>query len=61
MKFDVNLVKATFWEIKNIISKSFTTLEWNKSFVSVYSKGNPNLLFIICGFEIRIIRKIRIS
>ena len=61
MKFDVNLVKATFWEIKNIISKSFTTLEWNKSFVSVYSKDNSNLLFNICGFEISIIPKIRIS
>ena len=61
MKFDVNLGRATFWEIKNRIPKSLTTLEWNKSFVSVYSKGNPNLLFIICGFEIRIIPKIRIS
>jgi surface protein len=61
MKFDVNLGRATFWEIKNRIPKSLTTLEWNKSFVSVYSKDNPNLLFNMCGFEIRIIPKIRIS
>ena len=61
MKFDVNLGRATFWEIKNRIPISLTTLEWNKSFVSVYSKDNPNLLFNMCGFEIRIIPKIRIS
>ena len=60
MKFDVNLGRATFWEIKNRIPKSLTTLEWNKSFVSVYSKDNPNLLFNMCGFEVRIIPKIRI-
>ncbi|KAJ0640030.1 putative ribonuclease H-like superfamily, PROCN domain, RNA recognition motif, spliceosomal PrP8 [Helianthus annuus] len=29
------------------------------SFVSVYSKDNPNLLFSTCGFEVRILPKIR--
>jgi len=27
--------------------------------VSVYSKDNPNLLFNMCGFEVRIVPKIR--
>lgn len=54
MKFDVNLGRALFWEIKNRLPKSLTTLDWDKSYVSVYSNKNPNLLFEMCGFEIRI-------
>lgn len=27
--------------------------------MSVYSKDNPNLLFSMCGFEVRILPKIR--
>ena len=34
-------------------------MEWEDSFVSVYSKDNPNLLFNMCGFEIRIKPKCR--
>lgn len=59
MKHDVNLGRAVFWDIKNRLPRSLTTLEWNTSFVSVYSKDNPNLLFDMCGFEIRIKPKIR--
>ena len=59
MKHDVNLGRATFWEIKNRLPRSITTIEWSNSFVSVYSKDNPNLLFNMCGFEVRIIPKIR--
>ncbi len=54
MKHDVNLGRATFWDIKNRLPRSVTTLEWDSSFVSVYSKDNPNLLFNMCGFEVRI-------
>lgn len=59
MKHDVNLGRAVFWEIKNRLPRSLTTVEWENSFVSVYSKDNPNLLFSMCGFEIRILPKIR--
>ncbi|KAJ1673694.1 pre-mRNA-splicing factor 8, partial [Spiromyces aspiralis] len=59
MKHDVNLGRATFWEIKNRLPRSLTTLEWEDSFVSVYSKDNPNLLFDMCGFEVRILPKCR--
>jgi pre-mRNA-processing factor 8 len=59
MKHDVNLGRAVFWEMKNRLPRSLTTLDWDNSFVSVYSKDNPNLLFDMCGFEIRIKPKIR--
>ncbi len=59
MKLDVNLGRATFWDIKNRLPRSLTTLEWNSSFISVYSRDNPNLLFDLCGFEIRIKPKSR--
>jgi pre-mRNA-processing factor 8 len=61
MKHDVNLGRAVFWDIKNRLPRSLTTVEWDNSFCSVYSKDNPNLLFNMCGFEIRILPKIRAS
>ena len=61
MKHDVNLGRAVFWEIKNKLPRSLTTIEWEKSFVSVYSKDNPNLLFNMNGFEVRILPKVRAS
>jgi pre-mRNA-processing factor 8 len=59
MKHDVNLGRAAFWEIKNRLPRCLTTIEWETSFVSVYSKDNPNLLFTMCGFEVRILPKVR--
>ena len=60
MRHDVNLGRAVFWEIKNRLPRSVTTLQWDDSFVSVYSADNPNLLFDMCGFEVRIVPKIRL-
>ena len=54
LKRDVNLGRAVFWDMKNRLPRSITTLEWDDSFVSVYSADNPNLLFDMCGFEVRI-------
>jgi pre-mRNA-processing factor 8 len=59
MKHDVNLGRAVFWELKNKLPRSLTTIEWEKSFASVYSKDNPNLLFNMNGFEVRILPKVR--
>lgn len=59
MKHDVNLGRAVFWDIKNRLPRSITTVQWEASFVSVYSKDNPNLLFNMSGFECRILPKIR--
>ncbi|RID66762.1 hypothetical protein BRARA_D01879 [Brassica rapa] len=52
MKHDVNLGRSVFWDMKNRLPRSITTLEWENGFVSVYSKDNPNLLFSMCGFEL---------
>ena len=35
------------------------TINWDSSFVSVYSKDNPNLLFSMAVFECRILPKVR--
>lgn len=51
--------RAVFWDIKNRLPRSVTTIQWENSFVSVYSKDNPNLLFNMCGFECRILPKCR--
>lgn len=59
MKHDVNLGRATFWEIKNKLPRCLTTIEWENSFANVYSKKNPNFLFTMYGFEVRILPKCR--
>ncbi|CAG8527241.1 159_t:CDS:1, partial [Scutellospora calospora] len=56
---DVNAGRAVFWDIKNRLPRSLTTIEWDDTFCSVYSKDNPNVLFSMCGFEVRILPKIR--
>ncbi len=61
MKHDVNLGRAVFWDMKNRLPRSLTTFEWDNSFVSVYSKDNPNLLFNMAGFEVRILPKCRMT
>lgn len=59
--FSVSRGRAVFWDIKNRLPRSVTTVQWENSFVSVYSKDNPNLLFNMCGFECRILPKCRTS
>ncbi|KAJ5389924.1 uncharacterized protein N7496_000992 [Penicillium cataractarum] len=59
MRHDVNLGRAVFWDMKNRLPRSITTIEWDDTFASVYSKDNPNLLFSMSGFEVRILPKIR--
>jgi pre-mRNA-processing factor 8 len=59
MKLDVNLGRATFWDLRDRLPRSLTTLDWENSFVSVYSLDNPNLLFDLHGFEVRMTPKAR--
>ena len=61
VKHDVNLGRATFWDLANRLPPSMTGFDWEapETFVSVYSKDNPNLLFDMCGFEVRILPKCR--
>lgn len=62
-RHDVNLGRAVFWDMKSRLPKSITTLEWDEesTFASVYSQENPNILFDLCGFEVRILPKSRQS
>jgi pre-mRNA-processing factor 8 len=60
MRHDVNLGRAVFWEMKNRLPRSLTTIEWEDTFASVYSRDNPNLLFSMVGFEVRILPKCRV-
>lgn len=61
MRQDVQLGRAIFWEIQGRVPKSLANVNWESSFVSVYSKDNPNLLFSMCGFEVRILPKQRLN
>jgi pre-mRNA-processing factor 8 len=59
LRHDVNLGRAVHWDLRNRLPRSLTTLEWDDTFVSVYSRDNPNLLFSMLGFEVRILPQIR--
>jgi pre-mRNA-processing factor 8 len=59
IKHDVNLGRAVFWNVKNSLPRSLTTIEWDETYVSVYSKDNPQLLFSMLGFEVRILPRVR--
>lgn len=58
-KHDVNLGRAVFWNVRNSLPRSLTTIEWEDTFASVYSKDNPQLLYSMCGFEVRILPRCR--
>ncbi|ODQ79585.1 hypothetical protein BABINDRAFT_171747 [Babjeviella inositovora NRRL Y-12698] len=59
MRHDVNLGRAVFWEVQGRIPRSLASIEWADTLASVYSRDNPNLLFTMCGFEVRILPKCR--
>ncbi|SCZ95974.1 BZ3500_MvSof-1268-A1-R1_Chr8-1g09920 [Microbotryum saponariae] len=61
IKHDVNLGRAVFDLVKNSLPRSLTTIEWDDTYVSVYSKDNPQLLFAMQGFEVRILPTCRVS
>ena len=58
IKHDVNFGRAVFWNVKQSLPRWLTTIEWEDTSVSVYSKDNPQVLFLMCGFEVRILPKI---
>ena len=59
MKYIVNLGRATFWDIKNRLPRSATTINCDVSFLSLYSKDNHKLFFSMAGFECSILPKVR--
>jgi pre-mRNA-processing factor 8 len=56
---DVNLGRAVFWDFRTRLPPAMGAMTWDTAFVSVYSDVNPNLLFDICGFEIRLAPLVR--
>jgi len=58
-KANVNYCGISFFDFFYRLPRSLTSMDWDNSFVSVYSKDNPNLLFDMSGFELRIKPKIR--
>ncbi|WOO77065.1 Pre-mRNA-processing-splicing factor 8 [Vanrija pseudolonga] len=58
-KHDVNLGRSVYWNVKSSLPRSLTTIEWEDTMVSVYSKDNPQLLFSMSGFEVRILPRVR--
>lgn len=59
MRSDVNLGKAVHWEVAARVPLSLTEMKWSDTYASVYSPENANILFTLCGFEVRIVPKIR--
>ncbi|KAK6202977.1 NUC071 domain-containing protein [Scheffersomyces amazonensis] len=59
MRHDVNLGRAVHWEVAGRIPSSLGSISWDDTYASVYSRDNPNLLFSMCGFEVRILPKSR--
>ena len=59
IKHSVHLGQPIFWDVIQSLSRSLTTIEWEDIFVGVYSKDKPQLLFSMCGFEVRILPKSR--
>lgn len=58
---DVHLGRACFWEISRRLPRSIIDIKWENTLASVYSLDNPNLLFTMCGFEVRILPTCRMS
>lgn len=55
MKHDVLVGRSIFWDISVRVPHSMAAVEWDSTFVSVYSRLNPNLHFSLSGFEVRIL------
>ncbi|KAH9601384.1 PRO8NT domain [Trypanosoma melophagium] len=52
---DVNLARAVLWEFHGRLPPSIAEINESNTFVSVYSKDNPNMLFEMGGFSVRIL------
>ena len=59
MRHDVHLGRAVFWEFQGRVPDTFADIKWEETMASVYSKENSNVLFTMCGFDIRIQPRVR--
>lgn len=58
---DVNLARAVLYEFSRRLPPYIGEITEQNSFVSVYSKDNPNLLFDMCGFSVRMLPVSRVE
>ncbi|CAN3368761.1 pre-mRNA-splicing factor 8 [Diutina catenulata] len=59
LRHDVMLGRAVHWELARRLPDSVTSIPWSETMCSVYSVDNPNLLFQMVGFEVRILPLVR--
>lgn len=52
---DVNLARAVRWEFSGRLPPSVGEMDHHNCTMSVYSKDNPNLLFEMAGFAVRLL------
>ena len=50
---DMIIGKSIYFTISSRIPTSIATLEWSDTFPCVYSHNNPNLLFSMAGFDVK--------
>eukprot|EP00835_Amoeboradix_gromovi_P001880 NODE_96_length_21330_cov_0.419858.p1 type:complete len:2207 gc:universal NODE_96_length_21330_cov_0.419858:801-7421(+) len=51
---DVMLGKCCYFMLNSRLPVSICTMQWSDTFPCVYSRDNPNILFNMCGFDVRI-------
>ncbi|CBH14584.1 PRP8 protein homologue [Trypanosoma brucei gambiense DAL972] len=56
---DVNLARAVIWEFRGRLPPGIADINESNALASVYSKDNPNLLFDMGGFSVRILPVVR--
>ena len=57
MVHDVDLGRAVFWEMQDLLPRSVTNPCWDNSFAAIYPKDNPSVLFNMCVSVVRILLK----
>ena len=52
LNHDVRLGRSTFSFLQNRLPQTLVSMSWEKTYISVYSTGNPYLHFCMNGFEL---------
>ena len=58
---DVLVCRAVLWDYQRRLPPAVARIDPATSFTSIYSKDNPNVLFDMCGFELRMLPVSRTS
>eukprot|EP00834_Sanchytrium_tribonematis_P005171 NODE_296_length_10502_cov_0.638374.p1 type:complete len:2225 gc:universal NODE_296_length_10502_cov_0.638374:3591-10265(+) len=52
---DVMVGKSIYFTILSRLPSSICSLNWSETFPCVYNQNNPNILFTMCGFDVRLV------